>query len=245
MFDKRSGRKMRKIVLLNYILIVSNIISTCWSQNITSYYITNPQDTFHFSAKKKTFLFVCPTDEVNTDSVFLDKVYDLVKSDKRLKSAEIHLLFYKPTFSVKKYNALRILGLDSTIKINGILQCFAINFPCERIDSTVQRVMLKNKYWYKNYSYAVTEALISPNIMCPQNLGERLYFYDDFMKELISPKYSEKEEIEFLKSRITDLEIELLKIQEQIKKSVPVENSPPPFIDGEIKKKKKFNWFKK
>jgi hypothetical protein len=81
-------------------------------------------------------------------------------------------------------------------------------------------------------------------VICPTNLGERLYFYKDFLSELIFPKYTEKEEIEFLKSRITDLENELLKIQEQIKTSVPVEISNPPLHDGEIKKKKKFNRFK-
>lgn len=236
---------MSRIILINYFIFTSSIISSCWSQNIVSYNITNPLDTFHFSAKNKTFLFVCPLDAVNKDSIFLDKASNLLKSDKRLKLVEVHLLFYKPTLSTQKFNALSISGLDSIIKLEGILQCFAINFPCDRIDSTVKRVRLKNKYWYKNYSYAVTEALISPNIMCPQNLGERLYFYDDFMKELLAPIYTEKEEIEFLKSRITDLEIELLKIQEQIKKSVPVENSNPPLNDGEIKKKKKFNWFKK
>lgn len=245
MFDKSRGIKMSRVILLNYFILISSVISSCWSQKITSYYITNPQDTFYFSQKNNTFLFVCPLNAINKDSSFLDKTSKLLKSDKRLKLAEVHLLFYKPTLSAQTFNALSISGLDSIIKLDGILQCFAINFPCDRIDSTMKRVRLKNKYWYKNYSYAVTEALISPNIMCPQNLGERLYFYDDFMKELLAPIYSEKEEIEFLKSRITDLEIELLKIQEQIKKSMPVENSNPPLNDGEIKKQKKFNRDKK
>lgn len=219
-------------------------IGNIWSQKPLIHQIKNPQDTFHFETNHRAFLFVCPTDAVNTDSIFLAKASNLLKSDKRLKLVEVHLLFYKPTLSAQKFNALRISGLDSIIKLDGILQCFALNFPCERVDSTLSRANLKTKYWFKNYSYNVTEAVIYDN-MCPQNLGERLFYYNDMMKELISPKYSEKEEIEFLKSRITDLEIELLKIQEQIKKSVPVENSNPPLNDGEIKKKKKFNRFKK
>jgi len=220
------------------------VLINTWSQKPSIHRINTPNDTFHFETNHRAFLFVCPTDVVNTDSMFFTKASSLIKSDRRLKIAEVHLLFYKPTLSAKKYNALSISGLDSIIKLEGILQCFAVNFPCDRVDSTLSRANLKTKYWYKNYSYNVTETMISDNIICPKDLGERLYFYNNFMEELISPKYSEKEEIEFLKSRIFYLENALMKMQEQMEKLVPAENKENTINEEESKKKKKFNWFK-
>jgi hypothetical protein len=219
------------------------VLGNIWSQKPIIHQISNPQDTFHFETNRQAFLFVCPTDVVNTDSVFFTKASSLIKSDKRLKIAEVHLLFYKPSLSAKKFNALSISGLDSIIKLEGILQCFAVNFPCDRVDSTLSRANLKNKYWFINYNNNVTEAIIYDN-MCPQNLGERLFYYNDMMKELISPKYSEKEEIEFLKSRIFYLENALMKMQEQMEKLVPAENKENTINEEESKKKKKFNWLK-
>ena len=218
-------------------------LGNIWSQKPLIHQIKNPQDTFHFETNHRAFLFACPTDAVNTDSIFLAKASNLLKSDKRLKLAEVHLLFYKPTLSAQKFNALRISGLDSIIKLDGILQCFALNFPCERVDSTLSRAILKTKYWFKNYSYNVTEVIIYDN-MCPQNLGERLFYYNDMMKELISPKYSEKEEIEFLKSRMANLEKELTKMQENMEKLWPADKKENNKNEEEYIKKKKFNWFK-
>jgi len=219
------------------------VLGNIWTQKPITHQIKNPQDTFHFETSNRAFLFICPTDAVNTDSIFLAKASNLLKSDKRLRLAEVHLFFYKPTLSAHKFNALSISGLDSIIKLEGILQCFAVNFPCDRVDSTLNRANLKTKYWFKNYSYNVTEVVIYDN-MCPQNLGERLFYYNDMMKELISPKYSEKEEIEFLKSRIADLEKEVMKMQEQMEKLGPADQKENTINEEESKRNKKFNWFK-
>jgi hypothetical protein len=174
------------------------------------------KDTIRIETLKPTFLFICPIDYVNTDSVYNSKLNSLIKSDKRIKSANITVAFYKPLMAANKPHLLNINGFDSIIELKGTLQCFALNFPCGRIDSTLIRTNLKTKYWFKNYGINVTEIMIYDN-MCPQNLGERLYYYNNFLEELILPKYSDKEEIEFLKQNIISLERKVLDLEKLLK----------------------------
>lgn len=235
---------MKTIYVYTIFYLLGIAYNKCISQVPIIHRIENVKDTFILKSNKPSFVFVCPIDNVNTDSLFINTATKLINSDKRIKTTEIHLCLYKPTLSANKFYKLLLYPNPSIIKLEGNFQCIALNFQCSRVDSTLARENFKKKFWFNYLSENATEALIY-STWCPQDLGERLLYYNEMIKELISPKYSEKEEIEFLKSRITDLEIELLKIQEQIKTSVPVENSNLPLNDGEIKKKKKFNWFKK
>jgi hypothetical protein len=80
-----------------------------------------------------------------------------------------------------------------------------VNYSCERVDSTVNRSSLKNKYWLNSITKNVTEIKLYDN-WCPQNLGERLYYYNDFLKELISPTYTQDDKIQFLENRVSSLD---------------------------------------
>jgi hypothetical protein len=232
---------------MKYRILLLTIISysSVFSQGVLIKKAKDYKDTIRVETLKPTFLFICPIDYVNTDSVYNSKLNSLIKSDKRIKSANIIVAFYKPLMAANKPHCLSINGFDGILELKGTLQCFALNFECGRIDSTLSRSNLKTKYWYKSYSLNTTEIMIYDN-MCPQNLGERLYYYDDFMEELILPYYSEKEEIEFLKQkisnlekRITDLEKLIIKTNENIQSNSQISNSESNPAEKSSNKEKK------
>lgn len=202
-----------KYISLLLVLFSSQIIL---SQRVSINRAKDYKDTIRIETLIPTFLFICPTDFLNTDSIYNSKLNSLIKSDKRNKSANIIVSFYKPLMAANKTHSLYINGLDSIIELKGKLQCFALNFSCDRIDSTLKRTNLKTKYWYNNLSLNTTEIVIYDN-MCPQNLGERLHYYNNFMEELILPYYSEKEEIKFLKQRIFNLENRITNMEKLMK----------------------------
>ena len=200
--------------LTTFLIII--FCSSAKSQSILIKKAKDYTDTFRVETIKPTFLIVCPTNYVSTDSVYNSKLNSLIKSDRRIKSANIIVAFYKPSMAANKLHYLSINGFDDIIELKGDLHFFALNFECDRIDSTLNRNKLKTKYWYKNYALYSTEIMIHNN-MCPQNFGERLYYYKDFMEELILPYYSEKEEIEFLKQKIFNLENRITDMEKLIK----------------------------
>jgi hypothetical protein len=233
---------------MKYLIFFLGIVGSfsALSQSLIIKKAKDYRDTIRIETLIPSFLFICPTDYVNTDSVYNSKLKSLIRSDKRLKSANIILAFYKPLMAANKPHLLKINSFDSVIELKGTLQCIVLNFPCGRIDSTLNRSNLKSKYWFKNFGINTTEILIYDN-MCPQNLGERLHYYNSFMEELILPKYSEKEEIEFLKQSIINLERKINDLEELIKgtnnnlppKSQILDTQPDGNSKNEIKRENK------
>ena len=234
---------MKTIYVYTIFYLLGIAYNKCISQVPIIHRIENVKDTFILKSNKPAFVFVCPIDNVNTDSLFINTATKLINSDKRIKTTEIHLCLYKPTLSANKFYKLLLYPNPSIIKLEGNFQCIALNFQCSRVDSTLARENFKKKFWFNYLSENATEALIY-STWCPQNLGERLLYYNEMIKELISPKYTEKEEIEFLKSRMANLEKELTKMQENMGKLGPTDKKENNKNEEENIKKKKFNWFK-
>lgn len=226
-------------------IFLSSALNLFGANSDTIIKIKSVNDTINITSQKKTIVFMAPTNGVNnTDSTYFHFSSKLANHLKLKNDVDLLTFIYEPNYDMPNAGIVLNGPQGQISEFNGKFGLFLIQFNDDYIAQNLMRKGFEKVFYIDTLTKNATEIKIH-KVICPTNLGERLYFYKDFLSELIFPKYTEKEEIEFLKSRITDLEIELLKLQEQIKKSVPVEISNPPLHDGEIKKKKKFNWFKK
>lgn len=195
-------------ISIGIIFLAISISAISQSDNVI--YSKNYLDTIKLSLKKPTIVFLCPTDFVNTDTMYLFRVKELKR--KYVKSAYVLTVIYTPNSTYS--HVLSIQG-DTLLQFRGYFGCFIVNYSCERVDSTVNRSSLKNKYWLNSITKNVTEIKLYDN-WCPQNLGERLYYYNHFLKELISPIYTQDDKIEFLENRVKSLDELVLQMNSRL-----------------------------
>jgi hypothetical protein len=232
---------VRIVLILFFLTVALNIFGSIRDTIIK---VKSINDTININTQKRTIVFMAPTNGVNnTDSSYFYFTSKLANHLKLNKDIDLLTYIYEPNYDMPNSGIVLAGPKGKISEFNGKFGLYLIQFNSEDIAQNLRRKGFEKIFFIDTVTRNATEIKIH-NVICPSNLGERLYFYKDFLSELIFPKYSEKEEIEFLKSRIYNLENELMKIQEKFEELAQAEKKENTLNEEESKKKKKVKWFK-
>lgn len=160
-----------------------------------------------WSNKKEGVYFFCPIGEDYIDSAYIkqSKVYE---KDVRITSftGVISFVFYKENNNNSKnpYLSDRYKTNDSIINQ---LQCFVLLNSEKNIKRAKKIIGEKFNYKVDKHNSNLYRIDIT-DFACPKDLPSKTVFYLDVLNEILVPKYTLEEKVEFLEQRVKKLELD-------------------------------------
>ncbi len=160
-----------------------------------------------WSNNQEGIYFFCPIGEDYVDSAYI-KQSEVYEKDGRIASftGAITFIFYKESNNNSK-NPFLLDRYKTNDSIINQLQCFVL-LKSEKNIKRAQKIM-GEKFNYKVDKYNSNIYRIDiTDFACPKDLPSKTAFYLEILNEILVPKYTLEEKVEFLEQRVKKLELD-------------------------------------